>query len=613
MTRNLKIVLALLADAGFCLFSVWFSFYLRLGDFVSLERIGAMPFLASIFLAWLSLYGFGVYRAIFHSNGLLGLLPILKASFVYSTLFFLIFTVYGIDGVPRTIGILQSVLLFTLIAASRIVIPWLYEKHLFLPAKKSLSQNVLIYGAGEAGRQLAAAIGSMREMKVAAFIDDSKILQNKFINGIRVYSPKKTSFLVKKFNISDVLIAMPSAQRSVRNKLIESMRKEHVTVRTLPGMADLASGKVEISDLRELDINELLGRPPVKPNQKIISDAITNKTVLITGAGGSIGSELCRQIVQLNPKTVILLERNEYALYEIHQELEKKNIGVELISVLASVRNKERLCNVMSLWKPDTVYHAAAYKHVPLVEQNIIEGISNNVFGTYVCATTSIEKGVRDFVLVSTDKAVRPTNVMGASKRLSELILQGLSEANSKTTLSMVRFGNVLGSSGSVVPKFRSQIKDGGPLTLTHSDIERYFMTMPEAAQLVIQAGAMAKGGDVFVLDMGKPVKIIDLARRMIELSGFTVLDERNFEGDIEIKITGLRPGEKLYEELLIGGNPEKTSHERILRANEEFIAWTELEAQLNLLETKIKSSDEIEVLALLRNLVPDYKPHTGP
>jgi FlaA1/EpsC-like NDP-sugar epimerase len=391
-------------------------------------------------------------------------------------------------------------------------------------------------------------------MQVVAFLDDDDRLHGHVLNGLPIHSPMDLRGLVEMQGVRTVLLGIPSLSRRRRNEILSQVRNAHVAVRTLPSVTDLAQGKVSISDLRELDIDDLLGREPVMPNHLLLSKNNFNKVVLITGAGGSIGSELCRQILAIGPEKLLLVELSEFALYAIHQELEQRLSGKKtvLVPLLASVQDKDRMHEIMSTWHPDTVYHAAAYKHVPLVEHNPAEGVKNNVMGTLRTAQAAAENGVADFVLISTDKAVRPTNIMGASKRLAEMVLQALAATQSGTKFSMVRFGNVLGSSGSVVPKFRQQIRDGGPITLTHPEITRYFMTIPEASQLVIQAGAMAKGGEVFVLDMGESVKIMDLARRMIELSGLTVKDEQNPDGDIEIEITGLRPGEKLYEELLI-------------------------------------------------------------
>ena len=470
---------------------------------------------------------------------------------------------------------------------------------------------MLIYGAGNAGRQLAAAMANSHEMRVVGFLDDDDRLHGHVLNGLSIYSPGDLPGLVTSLHVSTVLLAIPSLSRHRRNELIAQMQRAHVQVRTLPAVTELAQGVVSTSDLRELDIDDLLGREPVSPNHILLGKNITDKVVLVTGAGGSIGSELCRQILAVGPGTLVLVEQSEFALYEIQQELAERLDGDStlLVPVLASVRDAQRLREVMADWKPDTVYHAAAYKHVPLVEHNPIEGIRNNTLGTLTAAQVAMEHGVTDFVLISTDKAVRPTNIMGASKRLAEMALQALADTAPRTRFSMVRFGNVLGSSGSVVPKFRRQIRDGGPITLTHPDMTRYFMTIPEAAQLVIQAGAMARGGDVFVLDMGDPVKIYDLATRMIELSGLCVKDANNPDGDIEIEITGLRPGEKLFEELLIGNNPRPTSHPRIMKAHEEFLAWPTLQERLGQLENLLDRRDVEGTKQLLIELVSGYAP----
>jgi FlaA1/EpsC-like NDP-sugar epimerase len=412
-----------------------------------------------------------------------------------------------------------------------------------------------------------------------------------------------------------VLLALPSAGRKRRNEILSQMLHAKVSVRTLPSMTELARGKVNVSDLRELDIDDLLGREPVAPNHILLGKNVADKVVMVTGAGGSIGSELCRQIVKFGPAALLLIEQSEFALYEIHQELQLSltDSGIKLVPLLASVRDEERMHEIMSTWSPDTLYHAAAYKHVPLVEHNPAEGIKNNVLGTLTTAKAAAAHGVADFVLISTDKAVRPTNIMGASKRLAEMVLQAFAATAPRTKFAMVRFGNVLGSSGSVVPKFRRQIRDGGPITLTHPEITRYFMTIPEAAQLVIQAGAMGsvvtEGAAVFVLDMGGPVKIRDLAVRMIELSGLTLCDAANPEGDVEIEITGLRPGEKLYEELLIGDNPKPTPHPRIMKAQETFLPWKVLEGKLEALRIALETNDVGVVRAMLQQLVSGYQP----
>jgi FlaA1/EpsC-like NDP-sugar epimerase len=525
-----------------------------------------------------------------------------------------VFTAIGVPNVPRTVGIIQPILLLLFVGASRALARvWLGDQYLSI-LKRTSRPKVLIYGAGTSGRQLAAAMANSHEMRVAGFLDDDERLHGHVLNGLPIYNPDDLSGLVVTLNVGDVLLAMPTVSRKRRNEILGQIRSAHVSVRTLPSVIDLAQGKVGVSDLRELDIDDLLGREPVSPNHILLAKNIVGKVVLVTGAGGSIGSELCRQIFSIGPEKLLLIEQSEFALYAIHQELEGKlsNRKIGLVPLLASVQDQERMHEIVSTWKPDTVYHAAAYKHVPLVEHNPAEGIKNNVLGTLKAAQAAAENGVSDFVLVSTDKAVRPTNIMGASKRLAEMVLQALAATNPGPKFTMVRFGNVLGSSGSVVPKFRQQIRDGGPITLTHPEITRYFMTIPEAAQLVIQSGAMAKGGDVFVLDMGQSVKIIDLARRMIELSGLAVKDSENPDGDIEIEITGLRPGEKLYEELLIGENPKPTSHPRIMKAHEDFLPWAELLPKLNALEMALNVNDVTVVRLMLQQLVSGYAPSSG-
>lgn len=611
LPRLAKRAVAVSIDLGLCVFTVWLAYYLRLGEFVSLSGHALAAVAVSVAIALPIFIVSGLYRAIFRYSGWPALLTVARAVSVYGLLYASIFTAIGIADVPRTVGIIQPILLLLFVGASRAFARvWLGDQYKSI-LKYASRPKVLIYGAGQTGRQLAAAMTNSYEMQVAGFLDDDDRLHGHVLNGLPIYNPLDLTTLGITLSISDVLLAMPSINRKRRNEILSQMRNSHVSVRTLPSVTDLAQGKVSVSDLRELDIDDLLGREPVSPNHILLAKNVAGKVVLVTGAGGSIGSELCRQIIGIGPARLLLIEQSEFALYAIHQELEEKlaQRQIVLVPLLASVQDDERMREIMSTWRPDTVYHAAAYKHVPLVEHNPAEGIKNNVLGTLRTAQAAAENNVADFVLVSTDKAVRPTNIMGASKRLAEMALQALAATSPGTKFSMVRFGNVLGSSGSVVPRFRQQIRDGGPITLTHPEITRYFMTIPEAAQLVIQAGAMAKGGDVFVLDMGPSVRILDLARRMVELSGLTVKDESHPDGDIEIEITGLRPGEKLYEELLIGDNPKPTSHTRIMKANEDFIEWGELESKLNALALVLSVNDVSVIRVMMETLVADYTP----
>ena len=580
LPRWTKRLVAISVDVCLCVVSTWIAFYLRLSEFVDLERLMKSA-LISLLIA-VSIFSItGLYRAIFRYSGWPAILAVARAMTLYGLIFGTIITVIGVDGTPRTIGIIQPLVLFFWLSGSRLFARfWLggsYRSRLDLDAVS----RALIYGAGTAGMQLADGLSGGRDLKVIGFVDDDERLQGRTLNGLKVSAPESLPSLIDSRAVSHVLLAMPSISRTRRNQIIEVLTKYEVTVRTLPSFSEIADGKVSISDVKELDLDDLLGRETVEPYTTLLSKNITGKTVLVTGAGGSIGSELSRQIAKLDPKLLLLIDISEFALYSIHCEIERMNLisgksnQVKVVPLLCSVQDFERIQTIISLWKPATIYHAAAYKHVPLVEHNVIEGIRNNVFGTLNVTKAALEIGVQDFVLVSTDKAVRPTNVMGATKRLSEMILQALNaERRSLTRLSMVRFGNVLASSGSVIPIFKSQIASGGPITLTHPEVNRFFMTIPEAAALVIQAGAMAKPGDVFVLDMGQSIKILDLAVRMIQLSGLTVRDEENPDGDIAIEVIGLRPGEKLYEELLIGDDAAQTDHPKIMRASEYFTPW---------------------------------------
>jgi len=553
-----------------------------------------------------------------------------KAVGCYAIVYAAIFSLVGINGVPRSIGLMQPMVLFLVIGGSRwLVRNWLGE-HLSGSTAEKARDGVVIYGAGDAGRQLAASLVHSNEFKFLTFVDDNSGFWGGTIDGRSVSAPSEMARLIESQQAKEVWLAMPNVSNAKRRDLIASLRRLPIHVRTLPSFSDLASGRVRLSDVRELDVNELLGRDAVKPNGVLLQKCIFDKTVLVTGAGGSIGSELCRQILAHNPRRILLIDNSEVALYNIHSELQallRKQSDTDtdtdadadadtdadaiLVPLLATVQDTATLSRIFAAWHPQTVYHAAAYKHVPMVEHNPVAGITNNVIGTLKCAQLAIAHGVENFVLVSTDKAVRPTNVMGASKRLAEMALQALaSEAkNQGTCLAMVRFGNVLGSSGSVVPLFRKQIEAGGPVTLTHADVTRYFMTIPEAAQLVVQAGAMAKGGEVFVLDMGEPVRIADLARSMIEAAGLAVKDAVTPWGDIEIAVTGLRPGEKLYEELLIGDGAHPTSHPRILQAQEAFMPADAFEVFMAKLENALQSNDASAIRDYLAEAVSGYAP----
>lgn len=572
------------------------------------------PMLASIIFALPVFIVFGLYRAIFRYAGTAAIITIVQAVAVYAVPFAFLYTFVGSEGVPRTIGLLQPILLLVFVGGSRALAgAWLGQSYRNAVAEID-KPRVLIYGAGASGRQVASALQVSGQVRVVGFLDDDRSLWKATINGQRVHAPDDLDLVIRRYRVSDVLLAINKASPARRNEIIAQFKGTGLHIRAMPGVDQLARGTVSFSDLKDLDIEDLLGRPSIVPDQELLKRNITGKVVLVTGAGGSIGSEICRQIAQLAPNILLLVDSSEYNLYAIHQKLlhemvDKTATVRSVVPLLATVRDRRRIDEIIGTWRPDTIYHTAAYKHVPLVEHNLLEGIANNVFGTLNVATAAREHGVASFVLISTDKAVRPTNVMGATKRLAELMLQALNAEGLPGKFSMVRFGNVLGSSGSVVPLFRSQIAAGGPITITHPEITRYFMTIPEAAQLVIQAGAMAKGGDVFVLDMGEPVKIVDLARSMIELSGLRVCEDGSSDGDIAIEYVGLRPGEKLYEELLIGNDPSTSAHPRILRAHEPFIAWTTLRTALDRLQAMIEDGASVAARAMLLELVVEFEP----
>jgi FlaA1/EpsC-like NDP-sugar epimerase len=602
---------ALGLDLFICVWTVWAAFYLRLEEWVWLVGNHWLAVLAAPAIAIPIFIRGGLYRAIFRYTGSPAMIAIARACLIYGAIYAMIFTFVSVPGVPRTVGLIQPALLFLAVAATRAIAHYLLGGNYRQILAEDRTANVLIYGAGASGRQVAAALAPSRSMKVVGFVDDDRSLQGASVNGLMIHDPNQIIDLVERYSVSDVLLAVPSASRRRRREILELLRPAQVNLRTLPGLLDLAQGRIQISELRRVEIEDLLGREAVAPDRHLLEKNITGKVVLVTGGGGSIGGELCRQILDLRPAKLLVVEVTEFALYSIHGELEKRRhdseLDVEVIPILASILDPDRMRAVIETWRPATIYHAAAYKHVPLVEQNLSEGLKNNVLGTRIMAELAVEFAVADFVLISTDKAVRPANVMGASKRLAEMTLQALASEGSPVRFSMVRFGNVLGSSGSVVPLFRQQINNGGPVTVTHPEVTRYFMTIPEAAQLVIQAGAMATGGEVFVLDMGEPVKIYDMAANMIELSGLSVRDEFNPEGDIEIVTIGLRSGEKLYEELLIGENPMPTQHQRIMQAREHYLPWAQLEPRLEELKAAVIRSDMRRAVDILRELVPEF------
>ncbi len=611
-SRLAKILVVLVLDMGLAIVATWVAYSLRLDVLHWPEGAqwwvyGIAPVLfIPIFLR------FGLYRAIFRYTGQAALLATAKAVGVYGALLLGILLWKQWLGVPRSLGILQPLIFLMLVGSSRAFARfWLASLD---GDGEPEPKRFLIFGAGTAGAQTAAALAMSGSFTLVGFVDDDPAKAGRSINGVPIFPPNGISGLVVKMDVTDILLALPSAARTRRKTIIESLRASPVHIRTLPDWADLASGRVTVQDFKELDIEDLLGRDPVPSNTELLSRCLTGKVVLVSGAGGSIGSELCRQIVIERPQKLLLLEHSEFNLYSIHAELEalcqSHDLAVDLVPLLGTVGNPVRLQEICREYRPHTVYHAAAYKHVPLVESNPAEGIVNNVFGTLNMARAAIDCGAAHFVLISTDKAVRPTNIMGASKRMAELVLQALS-GQSATCFGMVRFGNVLGSSGSVVPLFRRQLAGGGPLTVTHADVTRYFMTIPEAAQLVLQAGAMAQGGDVFVLDMGEPVRIVDLARRMVELSGLRVRDSACPDGDVEITITGLRPGEKLYEELLIGDNPSPTAHPRIMKAHEAHLPWEVLDPLLQQMSDACAQQDVARMKAILQTCVQGYVPYS--
>jgi len=637
LPRRQKRFLQVVTDVALIWLALWLSFALRLGELDAAQPFDGHGwlFLLAPIIALPIFIRLGMYRAVMRYVGNDALITIAKA--VTLSALVLALAVYWYRGptalVPRSMVFNYWWLSLLLLGGLRLAMRQYFVGNWFelnpgrTAAVAPLLPRVAVYGAGSAGNQLVAALRMGRAMRPVAFIDDDPGIANRTIAGLRVYTPKHISQMIDETGADEILLAMPSTSRGRRRQILETLEAFPLHVRSIPGFMDLASGRVKVEDVQEVDIADLLGRDAVPPQQALFERCIRNQVVMVTGAGGSIGSELCRQILLNGPATLLLFEHSEFNLYSIHSELDarikRESLPLRLVPILGSIRNASRLADVMCSWKVNTVYHAAAYKHVPMVEHNIAEGVLNNLIGTLNTAQAAVKAGATNFVLISTDKAVRPTNVMGSTKRLAEMVLQALSRESApvlfaddeavhqlnKTRFTMVRFGNVLGSSGSVIPLFHEQIRKGGPVTVTHPNITRYFMTIPEAAQLVIQAGSMGEGGDVFVLDMGEPVKIAVLAEKMIHLSGLSVRSDKAPHGDIAIEFTGLRPGEKLYEELLIGDNVSPTEHPMIMRANEEHLPWEQLKTRVGELLDAVEHDDYERVRQLLRETVSGYKP----
>lgn len=602
--------IAFAMDVVTCILSVWLAFSIRLGGWDLFSR-PVLIVIALVLPCWfLIALWVGIYRAIIRFAGGRTIVDIGVACLILSLPMITIFSFVGVDGVPRTIGILQPILLLMLLAISRVIVRYALVDVLHL-VHRGHTRRVAVYGAGRAGQQLGRALRHEGHLPLTCYFDDDHSLAGDRIDGAPIHPAQQISRYIGELGIDEILLALPSVTRGRRREIVEELKKYPVRVRSLPSIGNIIDGQVSIRDLKDVRVEDLLGRDPVPPDEQLLGGAIAGKTVLVSGAGGSIGAELCRQVIMRHPRCLVLAEQSEFALYNILSEFEEdmRDSGIIVVPELVDVSDGPAIRRIMERYRPDTVFHAAAYKHVPLVERNPISGLRNNISGTLHCCLEAERVGASRFILVSTDKAVRPTNIMGASKRICELILQGRAGEGSGTIFSIVRFGNVLSSSGSVVPRFQAQINGGGPVTLTHREVTRYFMTIPEAAQLVMQAGAMAKGGEVFILDMGKPVRILDLARSMIQLSGCTVRDHDNPDGDIVIEEIGLRPGEKMYEELLIGDNPEPTDHDRIMRAREKKFDWRGLSAQLDKMMRALESGDVEGAMTVVRYVVPDYAP----
>ncbi len=617
LSRLAKRLIMAFVDVFLVIATVLCSFSMRLGEWYWPQgEVTYLIFLAPV-LALPVFAQFGLYREIIRYIGFKALWVVVQAVTFYALAWGVLIHLSAVEGIPRSVILINWFMAMLFIGSSRMLARWWFSGKLTPTLKKSSDRKrVVIYGAGSAGIQLAAALAHSKEMKPVAFIDDDKSLLGHNISGLKVHAFDEMPHILAALNVQEVLLAMPSVSRLRKNTIIELLGVYPLLVRSVPGVAELAQGYVKVDDLNVVKIEDLLGRDPVSPNQNYLEANVRAKVVMVTGAGGSIGSELSRQIIRLKPDKLILFDHSEFSLYTVDQEImsySSKDSNLEVVSILGTVTDYSLLEFVCQKYNVQTIYHAAAYKHVPLIEFNHSIAVKNNIFGTLYCAQAAIACKVETFVLISTDKAVRPTNTMGATKRFSEMILQSLFHKHVKnrsaTRFAMVRFGNVLNSSGSVIPLFREQIDNGGPVTVTDPNITRYFMTIPEAASLVIQAGAMSEGGDVFLLDMGEPVRIFDLAMKMIHLSGLKVKSEKSLDGDIEIRFTGLRPGEKLYEELLIGGDALPTGHQLIMRANEEMLIWDDLSVILDDLEKAMELNDDKRVISILKKAVPEFKP----
>jgi FlaA1/EpsC-like NDP-sugar epimerase len=609
LPRNIKQTFLLMMDMVFVTGSMWFAVFLRTGE--TTFQLGPVEVFCAFFTVLLSAIVFlrlGLYRAVIRFMGQQAIWAVITAV-SYSTFFLGAFVFFAQANVPRSMPFYYWGISLLLIGGTRLAVRAYYQAKL-----RSMSEKVIIYGAGESGRQLLTALHHGDQYRAVVFVDDDAALQHSVINGLQVARAGDIERLIIEHDITQILLAIPSVSSERRKEIINSLVGLPVYVRTVPKINELVSGLAKVNQIQDIELDELLGREPVPPHPELMDRCITDKVVLVTGAGGSIGSELCRQILRSRPKELLLLDSSEFVLYKIERELhdlaEKLDINIELIALLGSVQDQRRLESVYRAFSVQTVYHAAAYKHVPMVEYNVAEGVANNVFGTWYAAEAARKAKVETFVLVSTDKAVRPTNIMGASKRFAEMILQGMAQQETSTRFCMVRFGNVLGSSGSVVPLFREQINMGGPVTVTHPDVSRYFMSIAEAAQLVLQASAMGKGGDVFVLDMGEPVRIVDLARRMIRLSGYELDHDSHVGEHIEMQFTGLRPGEKLHEELLLGTNVEGTGHPMIMRAEEECLPYGQIHRHLMELLQYCDQMDCESITSVLNSAVSGFGDH---